>query len=44
MLSDKALLKRDYEKLQFVRWVLFLITAAESAGLNSAAAKTECNT
>ncbi|MGQ7862429.1 hypothetical protein ACUN0G_24600 [Pseudomonas sp. 32A] len=35
MLSDKALLKRDYEKLQFVRWVLFLITAAESAGLNS---------
>lgn len=35
MLSDKALLKRDYEKLQFVRWVLFLITAAESAGLSS---------
>ncbi|MBK0155575.1 hypothetical protein IAE35_19735 [Pseudomonas sp. S75] len=35
MLSDKVLLKRDYEKLQFVRWVLFLITAAESAGLNA---------
>ncbi|CZT26662.1 hypothetical protein AO072_03305 [Pseudomonas syringae ICMP 13102] len=35
MLSDKTLLKRDYEKLQFLRWVLFLITAAEAAGLNS---------
>lgn len=35
MLSDKPLLKRDYEKLQFLRWVLFLITAAEAAGLNS---------
>lgn len=35
MLSDKPLLKRDYGKLQFLRWVLFLITAAEAAGLNS---------
>lgn len=33
MIGDKALLKKDYEKLQFVRWVLFLIAAAETAGL-----------
>jgi hypothetical protein len=33
MLSDKTLIKGDWEKLQFVRWVLFLITAAEAAGI-----------
>ncbi|MCG9053520.1 hypothetical protein LH447_10515 [Laribacter hongkongensis] len=33
MFGDKALFKKDYEKLQFLRWVLFLITAAEAAGL-----------
>lgn len=33
MLGDKVLFKKDYEKLQFLRWVLFLITAAETAGL-----------
>lgn len=33
MLGDKALLKKDFEKLQFLRWVLFLIAAAEAAGL-----------
>lgn len=35
MFGDKALFKKDYEKLQFLRWVLFLITAAEAAGLPS---------
>lgn len=33
MLSDQKLLKRDYERLQFLRWVLFLITACEAAGI-----------
>lgn len=33
MFGDKVLFKKDYEKLQFLRWVLFLITAAEAAGL-----------
>lgn len=33
MLGEKVLYKKDYEKLQFMRWVLFLITAAEAAGL-----------
>lgn len=33
MLGDKALFKKDYEKLQLLRWVLFLITAAEASGL-----------
>lgn len=33
MLGDKALFKKDFEKLQFLRWVLFLLTAAEAAGL-----------
>lgn len=33
MLGDKVLHKKDYEKLQFLRWVLFLFTAAEAAGL-----------
>lgn len=33
MIGDKPLFKKDYEKLQFLRWVLFLITAAEAAGL-----------
>lgn len=33
MLGDKVLFKKDYEKLQFLRWVLFLIAAAEAAGL-----------
>nr|WP_199064491.1 hypothetical protein [Chromobacterium sp. ASV5] len=33
MLSDKTLLKGDYERLQFLRWLLFLITAAEAAGI-----------
>ncbi|MGO2767022.1 hypothetical protein [Pseudomonas taetrolens] len=33
MLSDHKLLKRDYERLQFLRWVLFLITACEAAGI-----------
>lgn len=33
MIGDKELLKKDYEKLQFLRWMLFLITAAEAAGL-----------
>lgn len=33
MLGDKPLYKKDYEKLQFLRWVLFLVTAAEAAGL-----------
>lgn len=35
MLGDKALFKKDYEKLQFLRWILFLMTAAEAAGLPS---------
>lgn len=33
MIGDKTLFKKDYEKLQFLRWVLLLITAAEAAGL-----------
>lgn len=33
MISNKPLFKKDHEKLQFLRWVLFLITAAEAAGL-----------
>lgn len=33
MLSDQKLLKRDYERLQFLRWVLFLVTACEAAGI-----------
>ncbi|WP_330208396.1 hypothetical protein [Pseudomonas sp. Z13] len=33
MLSDQRLLKRDFERLQFLRWVLFLITACEAAGI-----------
>lgn len=33
MFGNKELFKKDYEKLQFLRWVLFLITAAEAAGL-----------
>ncbi|MGP0838080.1 hypothetical protein [Serratia sp. CY85251] len=33
MFGDKELYKKDYEKLQFLRWVLFLISASEAAGL-----------
>lgn len=35
MLSDQKLLKRDYERLQFLRWVLFLVTACEAAGIKA---------
>ncbi|SFW16146.1 hypothetical protein SAMN03159376_00280 [Pseudomonas sp. NFACC09-4] len=35
MLSDQKLLKRDYERLQFLRWLLFLITACEAAGIRA---------
>lgn len=33
MFGDKVLFKKDIEKLQFLRWVLFLVTSAEAAGL-----------
>ncbi len=35
MISDKKLLKSDYDKLRFVRWLLLLIAAAEASGLKS---------
>lgn len=35
MINDKSLLKGNIERLNFLRWVLLLIAAAEAAGISS---------